>query len=94
MAAVVDGVPVAIPPPKDYKVDFANPQRNSEVEAYWLFGVGNVLTLLFVFQRVYVRAVVHKAVRPEDGKTLRVSVLCDLSWTRADALQYAWVLPM
>ncbi|KAJ4157626.1 hypothetical protein NW754_009270 [Fusarium falciforme] len=47
MAAVVNGVPVAIPPPEGYEVDFDNPQRNSVTAAYWLFGVGNFLALLF-----------------------------------------------
>ncbi|KAF4344335.1 integral membrane protein [Fusarium beomiforme] len=67
MAAVVDGVPVAIPPPEGYKVDFDNPQRNSVTEAYWLYGVGNFLSLLFIAQRVYVRCFMHKAVRLEDA---------------------------
>lgn len=68
MAAVVNGVPVAIPPPENYKVDFDNPQRNTVPAAYWLFGVGNVFALLFMLQRVYVRAMVQKLVRVEDGK--------------------------
>ncbi|KAG7418086.1 Satratoxin biosynthesis SC1 cluster protein 4 [Fusarium oxysporum f. sp. rapae] len=58
MAAVVNGVPVAIPPPEGYKVDFDNPQRNSVTEAYWLYGVGNFLTVLFIAQRIYVFSVV------------------------------------
>lgn len=69
MAAVVNGVPVAIPPPEGYEVDFDNPQRNSVTAAYWLFGVGNFLTLLFMLQRAYVRLVIQKTLRLEDGKT-------------------------
>jgi hypothetical protein len=68
MAAVVNGVPVAIPPPEGYKVDFDNPQRNSVTAAYWLYGVGNFLTVLFIVQRVYVRSSIHKTIRIEDGK--------------------------
>lgn len=68
MAAVVNGVPVAIPPPEGYEVDFDNPQRNSVTEAYWLFGVGNFLALLFMLQRGYVRLVIQKTLRLEDGK--------------------------
>ncbi|KAG5805984.1 hypothetical protein H9Q74_009999 [Fusarium xylarioides] len=67
MAAVVDGVPVAIPPPEGYNVDFDNPQRNSVTAAYWLYGVGNFLTVLFIAQRVYVRSFIHKTVRIEDA---------------------------
>ncbi|KAG5779734.1 hypothetical protein H9Q73_006591 [Fusarium xylarioides] len=71
MAAVVDGVPVAIPPPEGYNVDFDNPQRNSVTAAYWLYGVGNFLTVLFIAQRVYVRSFIHKTVRIEDGDFIR-----------------------
>ncbi|KAJ4314504.1 hypothetical protein N0V84_008845 [Fusarium piperis] len=71
MAAVVNGVPVAIPPPEGYQVDFDNPQRNSVNAAYWLFGVGNFLALLFMLQRVYVRLVIQKTVRLEDGDFAR-----------------------
>ncbi|KAG9252673.1 uncharacterized protein F5Z01DRAFT_222132 [Emericellopsis atlantica] len=67
MVTILDGVPVVIPPPKGYEVDFNNPQRNSEIEAYWLFGVGNFLAVLFVFQRIYVRAVIQKTIRLEDA---------------------------
>ncbi|UPL01477.1 hypothetical protein LCI18_012411 [Fusarium solani-melongenae] len=67
MAAVVNGVPVAIPPPEGYEVDFDNPQRNSVTAAYWLFGVGNFLALLFMLQRVYVRMVIQKTARLEDA---------------------------
>ncbi|KAJ4263056.1 hypothetical protein NW762_006669 [Fusarium torreyae] len=71
MAAVVNGVPVAIPPPEGYKVDFDNPQRNSVTEAYWLYGVGNVLTILFIIQRIYVKCWIQKNIRIEDGDFIR-----------------------
>ncbi|KAF4120275.1 hypothetical protein GMORB2_3076 [Geosmithia morbida] len=67
MAAVVNGVPVAIPPPEGYVVDFEHPARNSVPAAYWLFGVGNFLMLIFMLQRVYVRAVIQKTVKLEDA---------------------------
>ena len=68
MAFFVDGVPVAMPPPEGYVVDFANPQRNSVTEAYWLYAVGNALALLMMGQRFYVRAVIQKKVFLEDGQ--------------------------
>jgi hypothetical protein len=67
MAAIVNGVPVAIPPPDGYVVDFDNPQRNGVPAAYWMFGIGNFLMLLSVLQRVYVRIRIHKTVKIEDG---------------------------
>ena len=63
----VNGVPVVMLPPEGYIVDFDNPQRNSVTEAYWIFGVGNFLCLLFMLQRVYVRAVVQRRAQLEDG---------------------------
>lgn len=66
-AFFVDGVPVAMPPPPGYVVDFDNPQRNSVVAAYAIFGVGNLLCLLFMLQRAYVKLVLQKRVQIEDG---------------------------
>jgi hypothetical protein len=65
---MVNGVPVIMPPPEGYVVDFDNPQRNSVTEAYWLCGVGNFFCLLFMLQRVYVRAVVQRRWHWEDGE--------------------------
>ena len=69
MAAVVDGVPVAIPPPDGYKVNFEQPQRNSVTEAYWLYGVGNFLSLAFILQRFYVKGFLQRKFRIEDGQS-------------------------
>ncbi|KAK3323315.1 hypothetical protein B0T19DRAFT_201400 [Cercophora scortea] len=66
MAAIVNGVPVAMPPPPGYVVDFDHPERNSVTEAYWLFGAGNFICLLFVLQRAYVRVVLQRRVQLED----------------------------
>ncbi|KXJ90075.1 hypothetical protein Micbo1qcDRAFT_189222 [Microdochium bolleyi] len=63
----VGDVPVAMPPPPGYVVDFDNPQRNSVTEAYLLFGIGNALALLMVLQRVYVRIYIQKKVFLEDA---------------------------
>jgi len=70
MAAMVNGVPVALPPPPGYVVDFDNPARNSVTEAYWLFGVGNFMCLLFMLQRAYVKIFIHKRIQIEDGMLL------------------------
>lgn len=69
MAAVIDGVPVAIPPPDGYKVNFENPQRNSVTEAYWLYGIGNFLSLAFILQRVYVKGFLQRKFRIGDGQS-------------------------
>ncbi|KAH7007691.1 hypothetical protein EDB80DRAFT_577908 [Ilyonectria destructans] len=66
MATVVEGVYVALPPPEGYHIDFENPQRNGETAAYCLFGIGNFICLLFMLQRLYVRAVIQRMVYLED----------------------------
>lgn len=62
----VNGIPVIMPPPEGYVVDFDNPQRNSVTEAWWLFGAGNVFCLLFMLQHVYVRMFLRRQIKLED----------------------------
>ncbi|CEI39628.1 hypothetical protein FVEN_g1915 [Fusarium venenatum] len=52
---VVNGVPVAIPPPKGYVVNFDHPQRRHEIEAYVASSVGMGIAFLFVLQYLYVK---------------------------------------
>lgn len=90
----VDGVPVAIPPPPGYEVDFENPQRNSVIEAYCIFGVGNFFCLLFMMQRAYVKLVLQKRVQVEDGKSpsLRIRPGLDkINSLTLGCLLIAWV---
>ncbi|KAJ1326175.1 hypothetical protein MN608_07620 [Microdochium nivale] len=68
MAFFINGVPEAMPSPKEYIVDFDNPQCNSVTEACCLYGIGNALALLLMGQRVYVRAVIQKRVYLEDDQ--------------------------
>ncbi|KAK0713191.1 hypothetical protein B0T26DRAFT_742013 [Lasiosphaeria miniovina] len=74
IAAIVNGVPVAIAPPEGYVVDFDHPQQNSLIQAYWLFSVGNFLTFLFMSQRVYVKLIIQRRVQIEDGKMLTLGI--------------------
>ncbi|KAF4999555.1 hypothetical protein FDECE_11476 [Fusarium decemcellulare] len=53
--SVVNGVPVVLPPPEDYVVDFDNPQRQGVPEAYYVAGFGMALSFLFLSQRLYVK---------------------------------------
>ncbi|KAH6974528.1 hypothetical protein BKA56DRAFT_634406 [Ilyonectria sp. MPI-CAGE-AT-0026] len=62
MATVVDGVHVALAPPEGYQIDFENPQRNGETAAYSLLVIGNFICLVFMLQRLYVRAVIHRMI--------------------------------
>ncbi|EKJ70458.1 hypothetical protein FPSE_09452 [Fusarium pseudograminearum CS3096] len=52
---VINGVPVAIPPPEGYVVNFKHPQRRHETEAYVASSVGMGLAFFFVLQYLYVK---------------------------------------
>ncbi|KAK4664828.1 uncharacterized protein QC763_508010 [Podospora pseudopauciseta] len=76
----VNGVPVIMPPPEGYVVDFENPARNSVTEAYWLFGVGNFLALLFMMQHLYTKAFIRRRFQIEDASLI-------IAWGCSIALQ-------
>lgn len=76
----VNGVPVIMPPPEGYVVDFENPARNSVTEAYWLFGVGNFLALMFMMQHLYTKAFIRRRFQIEDASLI-------IAWGCSIALQ-------
>lgn len=53
--SAVDGVIVAIPPPKGIAVDFSNPQRNGTTAMYLVFAIGILVSHLFLAQNLYVK---------------------------------------
>ncbi|ORY68845.1 uncharacterized protein BCR38DRAFT_424486 [Pseudomassariella vexata] len=61
------GVLTLLPAPEGYNVDFAHPQRQAEIETYWVAAVGNFLALLFIGQRVYTKLAVLRTFQLEDG---------------------------
>lgn len=65
--SIVDGVPVAMAPPAGYVVDFEHPQRQTVGATYAVIGVGNVLALLFLAQRFFVKLKVRHKVGIDDG---------------------------
>lgn len=48
-------------------VDFDNPQQQFNITLYAVVGVGNLLALLFMSQRVYTKIVLTKGLQLEDG---------------------------
>lgn len=71
---VVKGVVTLVPPPEGYDVNFENPKRNGDIACYWLTGVGSLLAILFLGQRLYVKTILRKQFRIDDGELyLRVS---------------------
>lgn len=67
MGTIIDGVPVLLPPPEGYEVDFDNPQRQAVPEAYWIAGVSVFVSLLFVAQRLYTKFVIMRKIQADDG---------------------------
>lgn len=50
----VNGVPVAVPPPSGYTVNFEHPQRQCVLESYIIAGIGMGVASFFMVQRFYV----------------------------------------
>ncbi|KAJ4361013.1 uncharacterized protein N0V89_001582 [Didymosphaeria variabile] len=75
--SMTKGVLTIIPAPEGYDVDFDNPKRNGNVTCYCLTGVGGFLALLFLGQRLYVKAVLRKRLTIDDCEYLKY--LCFLS---------------
>ncbi|KAI0596914.1 hypothetical protein F4775DRAFT_562414 [Biscogniauxia sp. FL1348] len=75
MPVIVDGVPVLVPPPEGYTVDFDHPRRNLVPEIYYISGAGLLLSSVFVAQRVYTKVFVSKKVQAEDYLLLSAWVL-------------------
>ncbi|SPJ72475.1 related to integral membrane protein [Fusarium torulosum] len=53
--ATTDGVVTLLPPPEGYVVNFDNPTRQGEHEAYYVAGFGLAISFLFFMQRMYVK---------------------------------------
>ncbi|KAF2679191.1 hypothetical protein K458DRAFT_280879, partial [Lentithecium fluviatile CBS 122367] len=68
--SMTKGVLTIIPAPEGYDVDFDNPKRNGDVTCYCLTGLGGFLALLFLGQRLYVKAVLRKRLTIDDCESL------------------------
>lgn len=64
---VVEGVRTYLPAPDGYVVDFENPQQQFHVTLYSVVGVGNLLALLFMSQRIYTKLALSRGLQLEDG---------------------------
>ncbi|KAH9997180.1 hypothetical protein F4779DRAFT_631490 [Xylariaceae sp. FL0662B] len=67
---VTNGVTTVLPPPEGYMVDFDNPQKQYHDRIYWNFGVGGVLALMLIVQRLYTNTVLTKGLHSDDGEEL------------------------
>lgn len=99
--SVVNGVPVIMPPPEGYVVDFDNPTQRSATAGYWIAGVGNALMLIFMLQRVYVRVSIHRSVKLEDAFlgvayafSVALQALAIRDFSRGVIGVHAWEMPI
>jgi len=65
--SLTNGVLTALPAPPGYIVNFDNPERQSDVATYIIVGVGNLLSILFMGQHLYVNGVVRRKLGLIDG---------------------------
>lgn len=66
----INGTTTIIPAPKDYVINFENPQIQYMVESYTVAAVEMTLSFLFLVQRLYTKIVLMKSFQLEDGKLL------------------------
>ena len=69
---IVNGIQTVLPDPGEYPVDFDNPRRQAVPHAYWIAGVGTILSLLMMIQRLYTKTVVMGRLQLDDGKQQRI----------------------
>ncbi|KAL8365409.1 hypothetical protein RB595_004286 [Gaeumannomyces hyphopodioides] len=63
---VVDGVTVFIKPPDGYVVNFSNPQRQSALEHYLVFGILGPLAFVALCQRIYTKIFLGAGFKVDD----------------------------
>ncbi|KAK7949378.1 uncharacterized protein PG986_010264 [Apiospora aurea] len=64
--SIANGVATVLPAPGDYIVDLDHPRQDTDVVTYWIVAAGNVLSLLFMVQRLYTKIALLKEFRLED----------------------------
>lgn len=71
----VSGVQTLMSAPPGYIIDFKHQQRQAVHEAYWIAGVGALVSLLLMFQRLYTKMVFVGELQWDDG-TSNFVVVC------------------
>lgn len=64
----VNGVQVLLPAPSEYIANLDHPQRNGDTAVYWAFGIGNILALLLLGQRLYTKIFLAHGLQIDDSK--------------------------
>ncbi|OLN81340.1 hypothetical protein CCHL11_08567 [Colletotrichum chlorophyti] len=77
---ITNGVTTVIGPPLDYQVDFENPQKQSVLEHYLVFGILGPVALLVLVQRFYTKIFLSDGPKIDDGLML-------LAWVASIVMQ-------
>ncbi|TLD18110.1 hypothetical protein PspLS_10465 [Pyricularia sp. CBS 133598] len=92
---------VPLPPPPGYVVDFDNPKRIMIPAAYWVDGVGMVLALLFLLQRLYTKLFLMNTFTADDyclvgswALSLATQIYEVYEWSQGNLGIHMWELPM
>lgn len=67
---ITEGIRTYLAKPEEYVVDFDNPARFHEVTLYCVIGIGNVVALMFIVQRMYTKLVLTTGLQLDDGKSI------------------------
>ncbi|KAF7878820.1 hypothetical protein EAF04_000023 [Stromatinia cepivora] len=91
----------AVSAPPGYIVDFANPARKGDIMGYWVFGVGMVLSVLFLCIRIYTKVVVARNFATEDVCLIlawlagvSVQALLVFMWLNKGLGVHVWEMPV
>ncbi|KAL0934622.1 uncharacterized protein CTRU02_211421 [Colletotrichum truncatum] len=74
---VTNGVTTLVRPPPGYVVDFDNPQSQSVLEHYFIFGILGSLAALCLVQRIYTKLMFSDGLKTDDALML-VAWLCSI----------------
>ncbi|KAF6825706.1 hypothetical protein CPLU01_10129 [Colletotrichum plurivorum] len=86
---VINGTTVLMEPPPGYVVDFENPQSQSTMEHYLVFGTLGPLALICLIQRIYTKLVFSDGLKIDD-------VLMVIAWACSITMQslQTWSIAM
>ncbi|KAK7920006.1 Integral membrane protein [Apiospora marii] len=95
------GVETFLPAPPGFEVNFTHPQRRGDLEVYWVTGLGNVLMLFFVGQRLCTKVAFSNGLLVDDGllilawlASIVVQGVTARSYSSGVAGVHAWEIPL
>lgn len=68
VATATSTIVAALQAPPGYHVNFDDPMRKGDVQGYWVFAIGIVVSFLFLLMRLYTKIVVSRSFVIDDGE--------------------------